>query len=100
MANVTDAAFRRMIAAKGKPDIIWTEFVSADGLASAGREKLLPDLWFTETERPVVAQFFSAKPELMYQAALLAQELGLDGIDVNMGCPDKGVEKQGAGAAL
>ncbi len=100
MANVTDAAFRRIIAKTGKPDVTWTEFVSADGLFSAGREKLLPDLWFTENERPIVAQFFSAKPELMYQTALLAQELGFDGIDINMGCPDKGVEKQGAGAAL
>jgi len=100
MANVTDAAFRRMIVKEGKPDVTWTEFVSADGLASPGRERLMPDLWFTEEERPIVAQFFSAKPELMYQAALLAQELGFDGIDINMGCPDKGVEKQGAGAAL
>src|SRR5262249_53337871 len=28
------------------------------------------------------------------------RELGFDGVDINMGCPDKGVEKQGAGAAL
>jgi tRNA-dihydrouridine synthase len=32
MANVTDAAFRRVIAKYGKPDVTWTEFVSADGL--------------------------------------------------------------------
>lgn len=100
MANVTDAAFRRIIAKYGKPDVTWTEFVSADGLFSPGREKLMMDLWFTKEERPVVAQLFSAKPELMYHAAQLAQELGFDGIDINMGCPDKGVEKQGAGAAL
>ncbi len=100
MANVTDAAFRRIIAKYGKPDVTWTEFVSADGLFSPGREKLMMDLWFAKQERPIVAQLFSAKPELMYQAAQLAQELGFDGIDINMGCPDKGVEKQGAGAAL
>src|SRR5947209_6261601 len=33
MANVTDAAYRRIIAKYGKPDVMWTEFVSADGLA-------------------------------------------------------------------
>lgn len=100
MANVTDAAFRHIIAKYGKPDVTWTEFVSADGLLSPGREKLLPDLWYGESERPIVAQLFSAKPEMMYQAAQLVQELGFDGIDINMGCPDRGVEKQGAGAAL
>jgi tRNA-dihydrouridine synthase len=36
----------------------------------------------------------------MKKAAELAVDLGFDGIDINMGCPDKGVEKQGAGAAL
>lgn len=103
MADVTDAAFRRVIASKGKPDAMWTEFVSADGLARApeeGRQKLMKDLIYTEAERPIVAQFFTSNPEYMRQAAALAQELGFDGVDINMGCPDKGVEKQGGGAAL
>lgn len=100
MANVTDAAFRRVIAKRGKPDVMWTEFVSCDGLVSEGRESLLTDLWFTDAERPIVAQFFGSNPESFYTCALLAQELGFDGIDINMGCPDKSVEKQGAGAAL
>lgn len=100
MANVTDAAFRRLIVSYGKPDIMWTEFVSADGLVSAGRERLLPDLWFTEAERPIVAQLFTGDPERMKGAAALIRELGFDGLDINMGCPDRAVEKQKAGAAL
>jgi tRNA-dihydrouridine synthase len=35
----------------------------------------------------------------MKKAAALCRELGFDGIDINMGCPDKSIEKQGAGAA-
>ncbi len=101
MADVTDAAFRRIIAKYGKPDVFWTEFVSADGLCSpAGREKLLIDLSYTEAERPIVAQLFSSKPENMREAAKLVAELGFDGLDINMGCPDRTIEKQGAGAAL
>lgn len=100
LANVTDAAFRRIIAKNGKPDVFWTEFVSADGLDSDGREKLLPDLIYSEEERPIVAQLFSANPEKIEKAAALIQELGFDGIDINMGCPDRAVVKQGAGAAL
>lgn len=100
LANVTDAAFRRIIAKYGKPDVIWTEFVSADGLCSRGRDALMLDLRYDEIERPIVAQFFTSKPENMKATARLARELGFDGIDINMGCPDRNVEKQGAGANL
>jgi nifR3 family TIM-barrel protein len=100
MADVTDQAFRRVIAKYGKPDVLWTEFVSTDGLFLGGREALMPDLAFTEEERPIVAQFFTSNPERMEKAAALAAELGFDGVDINMGCPDRTIEKQGAGAAL
>lgn len=113
MADVTDAAFRRIIAQYGKPDVMWTEFVSADGLvatgatgtivpakAARGREKLLLDLRYSETERPIVAQLFGATPTHFYESARLLRELGFDGIDINMGCPERNVERQGAGAAL
>jgi nifR3 family TIM-barrel protein len=108
LANVTDAAFRRLIAAYSKvpgavPHVTYTEFVSADGLVRAneeGRRKLMRDLVFSDAEHPIVAQFFTATPAHMEAAAALAQELGFDGVDINMGCPDRAVEKQGAGAKL
>lgn len=100
MANVTDCAFRRIIAKYGKPDVMFTEFVSCDGLMSPGRDKLLIDFRYTEAERPIVAQIFGSKPDNFYKTALLCQELDFDGIDINMGCPDKNVEKQGAGAYM
>ena len=103
MANVTDAAFRRVIAKYGKPDVTWTEFVAADGLVKAtpeGKAKLMKDLVFHESERPIVAQLFTGNPEHMEIAARLCKNLGFDGIDINMGCPDKIVEKQKSGACL
>lgn len=107
MADVTDAAFRRVVAKHsgkkrgGVPYITFTEFVSSDGLCSdKGREKLLPILKYTERERPIVAQIFGAKPENFYKAAKIIKKLGFDGIDINMGCPDKKVLKQGGGAIL
>jgi len=113
LANVTDASFRQVIAkcsrhtrrdgTEGGPDVMWTEFVSADGLMRAtpeGKKKLLADLFYTESERPIVAQLFSSSPEHMESAAKLCVELGFDGIDINMGCPDKTIEKQGCGAAM
>jgi nifR3 family TIM-barrel protein len=120
MADVTDAAFRYIIAKYSNPlqdahggdsveaqlvqnFVMWTEFVSADGLVRApeeGKRKLLKDLEYDEIERPIVAQLFTSKPEMMEQAAKMVLDLGFDGLDINMGCPDKNVEKQGAGAAL
>ena len=105
MADVTDVAFRKIIAKYsrhgqegGGPDVFWTEFVSADGLNSAGREKLLIDLKFEEDQRPIVAQIFGSNEENMEATARLCAELGFDGIDINMGCPDKSIMKQGCGS--
>ena len=100
MANVTDEAFRRIITACGKPAVFWTEFVSVEGLLSRGKEKLLIDFWYTPAERPIVAQIFGSKPDQFERVGALARELGFDGVDINMGCPDKGVEKSGGGAAM
>ncbi|MEK9131296.1 MAG: tRNA-dihydrouridine synthase [Patescibacteria group bacterium] len=108
MADVTDCVFRALIAkysghgkASGGPDVFWTEFVSADGLCNEmGRKHLLIDLKYSEAERPIVAQLFGSNPENMEKASALVASLGFDGIDINMGCPDKTIEKQGAGAAM
>lgn len=100
MANVTDATFRRMFVEYGRPDVFWTEFVSVEALLSKGKERALVDLWHVPAEHPIVAQIFGAKPEQFERAAALIHELGFDGIDINMGCPDNDIEKQGAGAAL
>jgi len=100
MSGVTDAAFRKILAKYGKPDVIFTEFVSVDGLCSEGRDELLRTLIFDNSERPVVAQLFGRNPEHFYQSAKICKTLGFDGIDINMGCPDKDVIKQGAGASL
>ncbi|HZZ99332.1 MAG TPA: tRNA-dihydrouridine synthase [Candidatus Paceibacterota bacterium] len=101
MADVTDLAFRQIVTECGRPDVFYTEFVSTDGLCSdKGRPRLLPHLKFAENERPIVAQFFGSKPENFRQCAELAVELGFDGIDINMGCPDRKIMKQGSGASL
>jgi len=106
MYDVTDSAFRQMFVRHSKgsakyPLVLFTEFVSADGLASSeGRAKLLRELYFTKEERPIVAQIFGSKPETIKEAVKIIKELGFDGVDINMGCPDRAVEKQGAGSAL
>jgi nifR3 family TIM-barrel protein len=109
MADVTDSAFRLLIAKYGKPDVIWNEFVSADAMIMAPKnkktkdgitphQKVFADLNFHKSERPIVAQLFSANPERIEKACKIIQDLGFDGIDLNMGCPDKNIIKSGSGA--
>ena len=108
MADVTDPAYRRLIAETHAPHVTWTEFVSADGLYYTREKKgmrdeenpLVRDLGYTDAEHPVVAQLFTSNPETMAYAARLCAERGFDGVDINMGCPDCSIEKQGAGAAM
>ncbi len=107
MSDVTDIAFRYMLAKYGKNRenrnkiVFWTEFVAADGLCNKfGRKKLEHMLQFSESERSIVAQVFGANPENMKKACQYIASLGFDGIDINMGCPDKSVVSQGAGAGL
>ncbi|MEK7522157.1 MAG: tRNA-dihydrouridine synthase [Patescibacteria group bacterium] len=99
MDGITDAPFRYIADIYGKPDIIYTEFVSVKGLI-LGRPAIQRMLLHHQTETFTVAQFFGCEPEYFYQAALVALEKGYDGVDINMGCPDKSVFNRGGGAGL
>ena len=100
MANATDTAFRRIVTDCSRPHAVYTEFTSVAGLCSPGAPRLMVDLEYAESERPVIAQFFGSNPEQFRRCAALAAKLGFDGVDINMGCPDRAVLRQKAGAAL
>ena len=83
MYDVTDAPFRQMISKYGKfspsgggPDVIFTEFVSADGLLSKGKDVLKQHLIFSENEKPIVAQLFGSNPETIKKASASYQREG------------------------
>lgn len=100
MEGVTDTVFRQIVISVGKPHAFFTEFVPVDALLSQGHEKILRSLKFTERERPIVAQIWGNDPEKFYKVAKMLAQLKFDGIDINMGCPDKNATKKGACAAL
>lgn len=105
MDGVTDAPWRFIAKKYGKPDVIYTEFVSAEGLWRVQRRgemehRIWSELWFDKTERPIVAQIFGSDPESFYISAKIVAEMGFDGIDINMGCPSPGLERRGGGAGL
>lgn len=99
MDGITDEVFRLVQTKIAKPDIIFTEFVNAEGL-SRGGVKLYDQLLYSVEEKPIIGQLFGKDPESFYKSSMVLCELGFDGIDINLGCPAKTVVHNGSGAAL
>lgn len=98
--DVTDTVFRQIVADTAPPDLFFTEFVNVDGLQSLGRPKLIRKLEFSQKEKPLIAQLWGLKPENFYKTAQELVARGFNGIDLNFGCPEKSVVKNGACVAL
>lgn len=100
MEDVTDTVFRQIIMSCGRPDVFFTEFTNVDGMFSRGEKQVTQRLQFQSNEKPIVAQIWGLQPENYYKAAKRLGEMGFDGIDINMGCPQKNITSKGACSAL
>lgn len=100
MEAVTDVVFRHVVAAAAPPDVYFTEFTNATGWAHAGDKAIGGRLFKTDDEQPIVAQLWGADPASMEKLAVHCAELGYDGIDINMGCPDQSAVKSGGGSGM
>jgi len=98
MEDVTDISFR-LICKRMGADVMYTEFVNAEGLVrDSGKTK--QKMMFLEEERPFGIQIYGGSEESMRRAAQMAEALRPDLLDINCGCWVKNVTGQGAGAAL
>lgn len=100
MDDVTDTVFRQLVAELAPPDLFFTEFANVDALQSKGREATLKRLRFTDSEKPLIAQIWGKTPENFYKTAQELVEMGFDGVDLNFGCPDKNVVRNGTCSAF
>ena len=129
MDDVTDVVFRQIVAECALPDLFFTEFVNVDGLQSVGRPRLLPKLRLGSSEDRVIAQLWGKNPENYFKTVseIVSGKLVVEanqinsqsvksvlqesdeqgkalhnfiGVDINMGCPDKTVVKNGCCSAL
>lgn len=100
MEDVTDIVFRKMITRTGRPDVFFTEFTSTDAMFSKGSPYANRRLIFSKDESPIIAQIWGNNPEKYFKAAQLLAEMGFDGIDINMGCPDRTIVKNGCCGGL
>ena len=98
MEDVSDPPYRAVCKDNGA-DLMYTEFISADGLIRDA-EKSLAKLDIYNEERPIGIQIFGDKIEAMREAASIAQAAGPELVDINYGCPVKKVVCKGAGAAI
>ena len=100
MEAVTDVVFRHVIRQAGRPDVYFTEFTNATGWFRAGDKAIGGRLVKTDDESLIIAQLWGSDPEAMAALSKHCADLGYDGIDINMGCPDQSAIKGGGGADM
>ncbi len=98
MEDVTEPPFRRICKRLGA-DILYTEFISSEGLIRDA-VKARAKLFYYPEERPVGIQIFGGNIDSMIDAARISEEAKPDFIDINCGCWVKDVALRGAGAGL
>ncbi|MDH5399799.1 MAG: tRNA-dihydrouridine synthase family protein, partial [Cyclobacteriaceae bacterium] len=98
MEDVSDPPFRAVCKKYGA-DLMYTEFISSDGLIR-NATKSVQKLDIFDAERPIGIQIFGDKIDAMREAAAVAEKAGPELIDINYGCPVKKVACKGAGAGI
>jgi nifR3 family TIM-barrel protein len=99
MAGVTNVAYRRLCRDSGA-GLTVSEMVTARALVE-GNAKTLAMAAFADDEPVRSVQLCGADPTVMAAAVhRLVEEVGVDHVDLNFGCPAHKVTRQGAGAAL
>lgn len=97
MAGVTDIVFRNVVRRVDRNCLMATEMVSSRALMNRPETRLMD---IDENEHPIGIQIFGHEPDIMAQAAQMAEKKGVDFIDINMGCPVPKITKGKDGCAL
>ncbi len=98
MEDVSDLPFR-VICRRLGADIVYTEFVSSEGLIRDAKRSL-QKLELAEEERPVAIQIFGGQTDTMVEAARIAEQSQPNFLDINFGCWVKNVVARNAGAGM
>lgn len=100
MAGVTESAFRQIVKGLAPETILYSEFVSTDAIhfGSKKTEKMLK--FDSKIEKPLIVQIFGRNTKRIKKACKAIEEMGADGIDINMGCPATKIVASAHGSAL
>jgi len=98
MEDITDPSFRYLCKKSGA-DVMYTEFISSDGLIRDG-QKSVKKLHILDYERPMGIQLYGHIIESMVEATRVAAGANPEFIDINFGCPVRKIANRGAGAGM
>jgi len=98
MEDITDPSFR-FLCKKFGADVMYTEFISSDGLIRDGA-KSVKKLEIFDYERPMGIQLYGHIIESMVEATYRALDSQPEIIDINYGCPVRKIANRGAGAGM
>jgi tRNA-dihydrouridine synthase B len=99
LAGYTNLPFRLVVREVGGVGLCTTDLVNARSLLEKNK-KALKLIETSPADSPLAAQLFGSVPEEMRDAAIYLESLGVQSIDINMGCPVKKVCKVGGGSAM
>lgn len=100
MAGYTESPFRRLVKEIEPSTILVSELISAEALRR-NKEKTLRMTEFTPEEKGYYCvQLFGNDEQAFIESAKVVEQIGADGIDLNLGCPSPKVIGSGHGSAL
>ena len=98
MAGTTDYSFRKILQ-KFKPDFLFTEMVNAN-LLNREDDTTINELLKCDDKQQTGTQIFGGDKDELISGILKLKNLGFRKININMGCPQPKIIKNGAGSAL
>ncbi|MCF3648922.1 tRNA dihydrouridine synthase DusB [Synoicihabitans lomoniglobus] len=99
LAGYTNLPMRLTVREIGGLGWATTDLVNARSLIEGNRTALKLCATCAE-DRPLAIQLFGAVPEEMRDAAIICAEMGVQSVDINMGCPVRKVVNVGGGSAM
>ena len=97
MMDCTDRHDRFFMRLMSKNVMLYTEMVATKSAIHGDREKILG---FRDDEKPLALQVGGSDKKELSEVAKIAEDLGYDEINLNLGCPSKKVQKNSFGACL
>ena len=97
MMDCTDRHERYFLRLLSKNVMLYTEMVATKSAIHGDREKILG---FKNIEKPVGLQVGGSDKKELSEVCKIAEEMGYDEININLGCPSKKVQKNKFGACL
>jgi len=98
MMDCTDRHFRMIMRKISSKALLYTEMIVAQSLVYTNKKEKFLD--FNNEEHPISIQFGGDDPEILKEAARMAEDWGYDEINFNVGCPSPRVCSGNFGASL